>query len=1285
MTLPSVLSTKAECVIGKPGSLRPRVVVARVIATPIGAPISAPAACSSSTTSRGRSRLSDDKGPGTKSTGDHERKAVKYADGATRGKNHKGKGKGKDKGEAKGDIGLNEDRNVWNKRCSVDDGKRRPATTRPTGSTPHSADSKQVDKGWDKWNVFNNSGENKRRSSEQSPSQRHTTASLHRPQTTSSRSAPRNERGKCGESRTGERGDRGKRDRDERGERVHNEGTSSDRRPEWSGERGNDEWWGSEQQNDERRNSERRRGKNDGVDVRKGRGTISSGSRDWRGSYQTERQQDGYLASNKRDGDDSGGKQVRSRSPRRRHAGGDESRCSSQRRERGDNVVARRSLHPKSFDTLRCERGRHAGDAGAQENGKRLKSDSSADRRGGGDNGQPGWNKGTSERLTSNRANGKKENGYDEDDNHDGKHYGDKGQSRGKCSNRVLNNKDCGKLSNASAVKHEEKNDIHGNKNNNDKTRPSVPDWRARYTVQRNPSQSKKQESQPKNQESQDTQRNRPQNRRSRSRSKHDQSRGTQRNRSQRRRSPSRRKQRRSRERSTPRGGATRRLPREGTMEDTLKSSLELKREERQRKLAAVLAMGVDPATAEMAVDDPRFDISMYQQGGAAAAGQEESAEVYDVKVVRIEDDGKEAYKTILLHKKGASQVDIDGPERMTRDEALADSQNVQASYENGGEAAARETVSRLHQIVWTSNDLIQALSNDRLRKINYVMLCGVATEEEATGIVDDTPDFDLEVWVATRYKAANAVKMPEPSGNVVRQGSRWWIASFTCYEANEDGVSFTTHKVYAPKQQDGSKANLDLAAFREAFERGGYDALLAEEKRLAHHVWTKEALDHHSGPGETKEFTSEETELPDLPSQIIEDEEMPITLSGHHDFLAMPSWDEGVYNGFVSQDIADILVEKGLITPTPIQQHTASIIAAGYDLLAAAQTGSGKTIAFLAPILKKITQVPRPHIAGSAAFASPLAIFLSPTRELAQQTHKWLDMLSPFKTLCLFGGEPLHQQLAIISNQQIDCICATPGRLLDALDCSKVSLAAVQAVVVDEADHMLGQSGGLDTTVTSVLSGRDMPANRQMILFSATFPAGFEMACRSMLRADNHCVVHVGNYEDCAGGSTDRIGQNFVYAGRTERWKYLIRDLNIYWTSGKAILFANRIADAAPLIRLMRENDVKADHLHGKLRQQEREEVVQRFAEGKFDLLVCTNLGARGLDFPDIDLVVQLELPPSLEVYTHRIGRTGRQGRQGHALSYFGPRDKPLARPLCDFLATLSQEVPDWLSELCQ
>merc|ERR1719193_1812355 len=491
--------------------------------------------------------------------------------------------------------------------------------------------------------------------------------------------------------------------------------------------------------------------------------------------------------------------------------------------------------------------------------------------------------------------------------------------------------------------------------------------------------------------------------------------RGARRGDSKERRTRSPRLSREEREKKDREEREKRRVDREKEWMEKMRKEQEAVKAKRQKKLEAVLAMGVDPATAELAVDDPRFDISMYKPAGSGDAVAEETQAVYEVTVHKKEDN---TFVALLIHADGTEKVRIEGPTRGSHDEALADSQHLRATYEQGGEAAGNLVVFQLSQRWWQPHELEQARTNERIRKIHYARQCGL-DETQATTLIDGDPELNVEKWAEERCKQPEVpVNMPESGGKVARSGSSRWVAQFTCYVPFEK--SFKTEKIYAPKRDEAAQSNLDLAALKAAFAQGGLEAVLEEEKRLndRDHTWSKQEMREHCK--DLKDMGNETPakleDLTPLESMTIDDEDMPITISGPYVGQAMLTWEEGVENGWISRDVADVLVEKELVTPTPIQQRTASLIAAGYDLLAAAQTGSGKTIAFLAPILKKIVHVDRPHVSGVSSFASPLAIFLSPTRELAQQTHRWLDDLSPFKTLCLFGGEAFNTQTAPIS-----------------------------------------------------------------------------------------------------------------------------------------------------------------------------------------------------------------------------------------------------------------------------
>lgn len=359
--------------------------------------------------------------------------------------------------------------------------------------------------------------------------------------------------------------------------------------------------------------------------------------------------------------------------------------------------------------------------------------------------------------------------------------------------------------------------------------------------------------------------------------------------------------------------------------------------------------------------------------------------------------------------------------------------------------------------------------------------------------------------------------------------------------------------------------------------------------------------------------------------------------------------------------------------------------------------------MAFVIPVLSRLLSQPRvdrPFFPGAMAQASPLALMLSPTRELAIQTSKNVtDLLqaagSDLKTMTMYGGEALSFQVKPIERGNQDIICATPGRLLDVVDSGKLSLMFSTVIVLDEADQMLDIAVGLETTVTQITDGRDLPRTdgRQTLLFSATMPEYQTKQFHSVLKALPARVrLRVGHYtEDERGGSCRHIRQLLKPVRDMDgRWDRLGRDLMENWGStagsrqGKGVIFTNRIVLANPLEQALRRFGISCAQLHGKQTQDVREDVVKRFRRGDVEMLIASNVASRGLDFPDIKIVVQFELPKTIEVYTHRIGRTGRNGQAGLAISYFGEGvDRRLAKPLAEFLTLNEQEVPSWLQEL--
>ncbi|CAE7639823.1 DED1 [Symbiodinium sp. CCMP2592] len=405
-------------------------------------------------------------------------------------------------------------------------------------------------------------------------------------------------------------------------------------------------------------------------------------------------------------------------------------------------------------------------------------------------------------------------------------------------------------------------------------------------------------------------------------------------------------------------------------------------------------------------------------------------------------------------------------------------------------------------------------------------------------------------------------------------------------------------------------------------------------------------------------------------------------------------SWREAVDRKLLNASLVQKLHASGLKRPTLIQRHAIPIIghADHWDLVAQAQTGSGKTFAFVIPTIARLVLrgcPARPFFAGPTAQACPVVLVLSPTRELAIQTCTEMEVLTKgtkLSQMSIYGGETVKETVKRLENAPVDIVCATPGRLIQLLDETKLSLAYVQTVILDEADQMLEQR--LEIMCADILVGRDMSepsSGRQTLLFSATIPQKIRDMCPQILRTARTGHLTIGHYAEDKGGSCESIKQVLRWSpDDKQRIGELIADLRKHWdrSKGRVVIFSNMRITADNLAHQLKREGMTCRHLHGKLDQEVREKVFDGFRRGEFDILVATNVASRGLDFPDVSLVVQFNLPEDIDVYTHRVGRTGRIGQVGLAMAYMGPKDKKVASKLVEFLELNKQEVPDFLRE---
>ncbi|ROZ61554.1 DEAD/DEAH box helicase [Ramlibacter sp. WS9] len=343
-----------------------------------------------------------------------------------------------------------------------------------------------------------------------------------------------------------------------------------------------------------------------------------------------------------------------------------------------------------------------------------------------------------------------------------------------------------------------------------------------------------------------------------------------------------------------------------------------------------------------------------------------------------------------------------------------------------------------------------------------------------------------------------------------------------------------------------------------------------------------------------------------------------------------------------LSAALSQACVEAGFATPTPIQLQAIPPLLQGRDLIGLAATGSGKTAAFALPLLQRLGPVRQP-----ASGRRPTRVLvLVPTRELAAQVGEVFRQLAaaaarPPKVAVLFGGVSVNPQMMGLRGGA-DIVVATPGRLLDLLDRNALHLDTVEALVLDEADRLLDL--GFSAERERVLAV--LPARRQNLLFSATFPPDVQALADSLL----HDAVRIDVASEA--GAEPAIVQR-VIAVDTKRRTELLRHLVKEGDWERVLVFvATRYAVELVAGKLY-DRGVYAVPLHGQMSQGRRTEVLKEFKEERWDVLVTTDLAARGIDIPGLEVVVNYDLPRSADDYVHRIGRTGRAGANGLAVSF--------------------------------
>jgi len=383
----------------------------------------------------------------------------------------------------------------------------------------------------------------------------------------------------------------------------------------------------------------------------------------------------------------------------------------------------------------------------------------------------------------------------------------------------------------------------------------------------------------------------------------------------------------------------------------------------------------------------------------------------------------------------------------------------------------------------------------------------------------------------------------------------------------------------------------------------------------------------------------------------------------------------------FESSGLPDFILSKLLndfSAPTPIQAQALPIAMSGSNMVGIGQTGSGKTLAFLLPAFLHIMKERENlrEIKSRKVNTGPLALVLAPTRELAKQIEEvamQFRRLVGIRTVCCIGGEGRGRQLGQY-DKGVDLMIATPGRINDFIESGDMSLDNVGFVVMDEADRMLDM--GFEPQVRSVLQATR--EEKQTLMFSATWPEEVQDLASEFL--EKFTFMNIGSVELSANKN---IHQEVVVTTKDYKQENFLNDMEDKMADKKVLVFTERKATVDRLERFMRNRRMRAMGIHGDKSQLARSNTIQRFRDGTCNVMIATDVAARGLDISNVDWVVNYDFPLDIENYIHRIGRTGRASKKGNSLTYMTSDDARFAAKLIKILKEAGQEIPEDLLQL--
>ncbi|XP_067231014.1 DEAD-box helicase 3 X-linked b isoform X3 [Chanodichthys erythropterus] len=432
--------------------------------------------------------------------------------------------------------------------------------------------------------------------------------------------------------------------------------------------------------------------------------------------------------------------------------------------------------------------------------------------------------------------------------------------------------------------------------------------------------------------------------------------------------------------------------------------------------------------------------------------------------------------------------------------------------------------------------------------------------------------------------------------------------------------------------------------------------------------------------------------------------DDIPVEATGHN----CPQHIESFHDLEMGEIIMGNIALSRYTRPTPVQKYAIPIIKSKRDLMACAQTGSGKTAAFLLPVLSQIyTEGPGEALQAMKNSAQengkygrrkqyPISLVLAPTRELALQIYdeaRKFAYRSHVRPCVVYGGADIGQQIRELE-RGCHLLVATPGRLVDMMERGKIGLDYCNYLVLDEADRMLDM--GFEPQIRRIVEQDTMPPKglRQTMMFSATFPKEIQILARDFL--EEYIFLAVGR----VGSTSENITQKVVWVEENDKRSFLLDLLNatvipseVQDNTGEnvekpgkeslTLVFVETKKGADALEDFLYREGYACTSIHGDRSQRDREEALHQFRSGRCPILVATAVAARGLDISNVKHVINFDLPSDIEEYVHRIGRTGRVGNLGLATSFFNDKNGNITKDLLDILVEAKQEVPSWLESL--